>query len=141
MIKDVIITIIGQQSISDESDSVELITDGRFGYKDGEYFISYEDSRLTDRKTNSKTVLYIKNNNSVVMQRTGEFSSRMVIEKGVRNTCLYSTPHGNLELSIFGECVKHSLSEKGGRLEMSYTIDTQSQFLSRNKVNISIKEV
>lgn len=141
MIKDVIITIVGEQSIDDDSDSIELITDGKFGFKDDSFFISYEDSKLSDTKSVSKTVLYVKPDNSVVMQRNGDISTRMVIEKGVLNTCLYSTEHGNLTLSIFGESINHSLDSSGGKLSMSYTIHAQSRILSRNKVNISIREV
>ncbi len=65
----------------------------------------------------------------------------MVIEKGVRNNCFYMTPMGELSLGIFGEKVKTNLTENGGSISMNYTIDANSQLLSRNKVNISIKEV
>ena len=75
------------------------------------------------------------------MQRSGAYNSRMVIEKGVRNNCFYMTPMGELSLGVFGEKVKSQLTENGGNIIMNYTIDTNLQLLSRNKVNISIKEV
>lgn len=140
MIKDVLITIVGEQGFEDQNDKIELITDGKFGFKDGSYYISYDDNRMTETPSASKTIMFVKEN-SVVIQRTGEFQSRMVVEKGVRNACLYSTPHGNLTLSIFGKKVESYLNENGGSLDLSYTIDANSRLLSNNKVKISIREV
>lgn len=141
MIKDVIISIKTEQTVGDSTDTIEFTTDGRFGIKDGSYFISYEESRLLEVDGDVKTTLYIKPDNSVVMQRNGAYSSRMVIEKGVRNNCFYVTPMGELSLGIFGEKVKTAFSESGGSIDMNYTIDTNLQLLSRNSVNISVKEV
>ena len=141
MIKDVIISIKTEQTVGDSTDTIEFTTDGRFGIKDGSYFISYEESKLLEVDGDVKTTLYIKSDNSVVMQRNGAYSSRMVIEKGVRNNCFYVTPMGELSLGIFGEMVKTKFSENGGSIDMNYTIDTNLQLLSRNSVNISVKEV
>ena len=141
MIKDVIIIIKTEQTVGDSTDTIEFTTDGRFGIKDGSYFISYEESKLLEVDGDVKTTLYIKSDDSVVMQRNGAYSSRMVIEKGVRNNCFYVTPMGELSLGIFGEKVKTNFSENGGSIDMNYTIDTNLQLLSRNSVNISVKEV
>ena len=91
MIKDVIISIKTEQTVGDSTDTIEFTTDGRFGIKDGSYFISYEESKLLEVDGDVKTTLYIKPDNSVIMQRNGAYSSRMVIEKGVRNNCFYVT--------------------------------------------------
>lgn len=141
MIKDVIISIKTEQTVGDSTDTIEFTTDGRFGIKDGSYFISYEESKLLEVDGDVKTTLYIKSDDLVVMQRNGAYSSRMVIEKGVRNNCFYVTPMGELSLGIFGEKVKTNFSENGGSIDMNYTIDTNLQLLSRNSVNISVKEV
>ncbi len=43
-------------------------------------------------------------------------------------------------MGIFGENVRSSLDENGGSLFMSYTIDVNYGMLSRNKVEISVRE-
>lgn len=141
MIKDVIIDIKTEQTVDGNTDTIEFTTDGRFGVKDGSYFISYDESGLLEVDGEIKTTVFIKPDNSVVMQRNGAYNSRMVIEKGVRNNCFYATPMGELSLGIFGEKVKTDLTDNGGKICMNYTIDTNLQLLSRNQVNISIKEV
>lgn len=140
MIKDVVIDIKGVQGIDDETDTIEFTTDGRFGVKDGEYFISYDDGQMLEESLEVKTSIFIKPD-SVVLQRSGAIKSRMVIEKGVRNTCFYSTPHGNMVLGIYGDSVDYDLSEKGGSLKMSYNIDSNLTLVSRNEVSIKIREI
>ncbi len=141
MIKDVIIDIKTEQTVDGNTDSIEFTTDGKFGVRDGSYFISYDESQLLEVDGQIKTTVFIKPDNSVVMQRNGSYNSRMVIEKGVRNNCFYITPMGELLLGIFGEKVVADLTDNGGKISMNYTIDTNLQLLSRNHVNISIKEV
>ncbi|MBE6776572.1 MAG: DUF1934 domain-containing protein [Ruminococcaceae bacterium] len=141
MIKDVIIDIKTEQTVDGNTDTIQFTTDGRFGIKDGSFFISYDESRLLEVDGEVKTTVFIKPDNSVVMQRNGAYNSRMVIEKGVRSNCFYSTPMGQLSLGIFGEKVMSSLTENGGNLVMNYTIDTDLKLLSRNRVNITVKEV
>ena len=141
MIKDVIIEIKTEQTVDSSTDQIEFTTDARFGFKDGSYFVSYDESRLLEVDGEVKTTLFVKPDNSIILQRKGAYNSRMVIEKGVRNNCFYMTPHGELSLGIFGEKVFSELDNNGGKISMKYTIDTGLQLLSRNSVNISIREV
>ena len=140
MIKDVIIDMKSSQGIDGETNSIELSTVGKFGFKDGSYFISYDESKLLEMD-DVKTVLYIHADNTVVLQRTGSLQSRLVIQKGVRNNCFYNTPHGELIIGIFGEEIKHNLSFSGGNVSMNYTIDSNLELISRNVINFSVKEV
>jgi uncharacterized beta-barrel protein YwiB (DUF1934 family) len=141
MIKDVIIDIKTKQTVDGDTDLIEFTTDGRFGFKEGSYFISYEESKLLEVEGEVKTTVFIKPDNSIVLQRKGSYNSKMVIEKGIRNNCFYTTPMGELTLGVFGEKVKTDLSDNGGTVCMNYSIDTNMRLLSQNQVKIFIKEV
>ena len=141
MIKKVIIDIKTEQSLDGQSDTIEFSTDGSMGLRDGNYFLSYDESALLEVEGDIKTTLYVKPDNTIVLSRKGSYNSRMVIEKGVRNSCLYSTPIGNLSLGVFGEKVISNLNENGGSISMTYLIDADAKLLSRNIVNISVREV
>ncbi len=141
MMKDVFISIKGVQGIDDNTDTVELMTDGRFGYKDGEFYISYDEGQMLDSGEKVLTQIFLKSDDSLVLQRKGSINSKMLIEKGNRNTCFYSTPHGDLVIGIFGEYIEHNLTEKGGDIKLKYTIDSDLRLISKNEVNISIREV
>ena len=43
MIKDVIIDIKTEQTVDGNTDTIQFTTDGRFGKKDGSFFISYDE--------------------------------------------------------------------------------------------------
>jgi uncharacterized beta-barrel protein YwiB (DUF1934 family) len=141
MIKDVIIDIKTKQTVDGDTDLIEFTTDGRFGFEKGSYFISYEESKLLEVEGEVKTTVFIKPDNSIVLQRKGSYNSKMVIEKGIRNNCFYTTPMGELTLGVFGEKVKTDLSDNGGTVCMNYSIDTNMRLLSQNQVKIFIKEV
>lgn len=137
--KDVIINIKGTQSNDTDSDVIEFTTLGKFGERDGKYMVVYEENQTLEGaliKTTLKT-----EDNRIVMNRSGAIDSKLVIEKGRRNRCFYSIPQGELVLGIFGESITNKLNKNGGELSMCYTIDIDNGFLSRNTVEISIKEV
>ncbi len=138
MMKDVIINIKGRQGLGDELDTIELTTDGRFGEKNGSYYMTYDESAMLGLE-NVKTALYIKPGNLVILQRSGDVESRLVVEEGKRSTCYYNTPQGELLIGIFGESVKTELNSGGGKIHMKYTIDSNLNLISRNTVDISVK--
>ena len=141
MIKDALINIKGIQGIDGDTDTIEFMTDGRFGFKDGSYYISYDESRMLDTGDDVKTHIYIKSEDSVVLQRSGTINSKILIEKNNRNNCFYSTPMGDLTIGVYGEVIEHNLSENGGEVKLKYTIDSDLKLISRNEVNISVREV
>ncbi len=141
MIKDVLINIKGTQGIDDSTDTVEFTSEGRFGIKDGEFFISYNEGQIFEEKVDVKTRIFIKKDNTVTLERKGSINSKMLIEEGKRNSCFYNTPIGDLVISIFGEKIEYDLTENGGNIKLSYTIDSDMKMISRNRVNISVREV
>ena len=140
MIKDVIIKVVGTQGIDGEEDTVELTTEGRFGINDGRYFLSYDEGQMLETGR-VKTKIFINSPDSVVLQRSGDISSRMEIIKGERKSCFYSTPVGDICIGIYGENIELDLNEKGGSVNLVYTIDSDLKLISRNQVKITVKEV
>lgn len=136
---DFIIEIKGTQGIDTQSDTIELSTVGTLSEKDGKFLITYEENKTLEEKTVKTKVL--TEDNKVIMLRSGGIDSRMVIEKGKRNTCFYSIPQGELVLGIFGEEIDNKLNKNGGKLTMNYTIDIENSLVSQNKVEISVRKV
>ena len=141
MMKDVIINISGEQGIDSEFDTIELTTVGRFGEKNGSYYLTYDETEMLSVGGAVKTGIYIKPDKSVILQRTGSVESRLIVEEGKRSVCCYNTSAGELLIGIFGERVKTDLTPKGGEISMKYTIDSNLRLVSRNSVKISVREV
>lgn len=140
MIKDVIISVVGVQSVDGEIDTVELTTEGRFGKKDEKYFLTYDEGQLTGTGI-VKTKIFINSPDSVVLQRNGDINSRMEIIKGKRNTCFYSTPIGEINLCVYGEKIQVDLDKSGGSIDLEYTLDSNLKLIGRNSVKITVREV
>ena len=141
MIKNAIISITGVQEIDGETDTIEFITDGRFGIKEGKYFLSYDEGYLIEGGGNVKTKFFVNSPQAVVISRKGDIESRMEIEKDERRICFYDTPIGKISIGIYGEEVNVNLNESGGEIDLAYTVDSELKPISQNKVKITVKEV
>ena len=138
--KDVIIKIVGYQGLDNDTETVELTTEGKCGERNGEVLLSYVEGELAGKK-GIKTYLRYKTPNTVILQRNGEVESRMVIEKGGRHTCIYNAGYGDLLLDIIGKEVEYQKNDNGFFIAMSYRIDAAGKPLSENKVEILVREV
>ena len=135
--KKVMIKIRGTQG---ENEVTEFSTEGVLK-TDGENFvISYFDNAIIKNES-VKTVLTAKSDRSVTVERKGRLSSKMFIEKGVRNNCFYSVPEGNLTLGIYGKEIENRLTETGGDLKIVYTLDADMRHISENKVEINVRNI
>lgn len=139
--KEVVIDIKGTQTVNGEDDVIELSTVGKLDSVGNKIYLRYDDNGDMNSDGVSCLIKSDADDESVVMQRSGAFNSRMYIKKGQRHICHYETAEGTLTMGIFGENVKNRLTENGGDLYMSYTIDVNHGLLSRNQVEIKVKEV
>lgn len=139
MMKDAIITLTGTQEQDGNSDTIELTSVARYGVKDGEVLITYDESELLGVK-GVKTTLHYKFPDTVTLKRTGSVNVKMIIEKNKRNCCRYDTGYGELLLDIIGEEIENHIDEGGGRFYMRYRINANNRFLSENIINITVKD-
>ncbi len=123
-----------------QKDVIEFTTEGTLQKTEDGFALCYEEGEMMGERS-VRTTLTACGQNDVILERSGDMSSRLVIQSGVRNNCFYSTPQGELTLGIYGKTVENRLSDKGGTLKMEYTIDTNLQPISENTVEISVKEV
>lgn len=139
MEKDVLISIKSTQSIAGEAaEPTELITKGRYACRGGLKKFSYMESELTGLD-GTKTEFLIRPD-EVVMNRTGTVTSRMVFQMGKKHHFLYGTPYGTLAMGISTRTIDSALGENGGSLGLAYDLDFENALLSRNEINITIKE-
>lgn len=76
----------------------------------------------------------------VSIHRTGPFQTELIMEKGRRHSCLYSTEYGDVLMGVYAENIDSHMAETGGYLEFAYTIDFDGDFVSRNTLHLTVKE-
>ncbi len=139
MKKDVIITIKGLQNFEDsDSDSVELVTNGRFYEKGGNYYISYKESELTGLG-DTTTTMKIENNRVTIM-RFGETQTHMVFEEGQKHISYYDMGFGAFTIGVSTKCIDKNLSDSGGRMKIDYAMEINNAVTGENAVCVDIRE-
>lgn len=139
-----LISVTTQQILAeDETDKIELVTDGDYTIKNGHRYIVYKEySDDTPPQHNSTFIKIEKNEGSeetVTISRRGTMRSDLILEKGKRHQCHYDTPMGTLIMGIYTAKIDNRLSNDGGTLTLEYDVDYNSDFISKNTCMISVK--
>ena len=137
-----LITIKGTMEQRGDSDTVELMTRGSLGHKEGAYYIVYKETEATGYEGCTTTVKVAEDARKVSMLRYGKVPSQLIVEKGTRHLCHYETGYGAISLGVSADEIEHGLDENGGRLKFSYTLDSGAEsFISRNLVDIKVDKL
>lgn len=134
----VLLSIRGEQYFDGiDPDATELMTEGLMTLTEDGMVLSYEESELTGME-GTTTTFEIKGSR-VTLTRSGAVNSQMVFEEGRQHTSLYETPFGELSVDIQTSVLKHSLSERGGLMEIKYSIAVEHTVTGRNCFKIRVK--
>ena len=140
MIKDVWISINSIHGLGDEDeDRLEFTTDGYYSYEDGVGCLSYEESEVTGLE-GTRTSLFVMPD-QVVVDREGTVTSRMVFKEGLKSAFQYATPFGRANLGINTRRITQNMGDHGGRVEIDYVVDMEHVVASRNKFEITVREI
>lgn len=135
----VLLTIRSEQHYEDmEPDSIELMTEGTLTLTgEGVMVLSYQESELTGLE--GTTTAFEIRGAQVILTRTGSVNSQMVFEEGRQHTSLYETPFGELAVDIQTSRLRHSLTERGGLMDLRYSISVDHTVTGRNAFRIRVR--
>ncbi len=138
--KNVLISVRGEQYFEDiDPDTVELTTEGRMTIADdGEIVLEYQESELTGM--DGTTTRFIVQGDTVILRRTGSINNEMRFHVGYPHMSLYETPLGALTVEITTEKLAHRLHERGGIMDIKYTIAVEQQVTGRHQFKIRVRE-
>lgn len=134
------IDIIAVQGIDGQTEQIKTSNRGTLKKLPEGFLIRYTENIFKDAPEVFTEIL-IAPEKSVTITKDGGLSSRLVIEEGKDNNCLYSTPVGSMDLTVRGERINYILTDSGGEAFLSYTILQNDTVISKNNVTITIKEV
>ena len=115
---------------SDEADKMEFVTEGAFYFKNGLYYILYDEKEEMGMANCSVTIKV--SDSEVSISRKGEFSSKMLYKTGETSEFLYNTPYGRFPVILTTQEINNNLNVMGGRIEILYgiTISNEENFHS-----------
>ena len=134
----VLLSIRGEQYFDDiDPDATELMTEGSMVLTGDGMVLTYEESQLTGME--GTTTTFEVKGPRVILTRTGTVNSQMVFEEGRQHTSLYETPFGELSVDIQTGRLRHNLTERGGIMEIQYSIAVEHTVTGRNCFKIRVK--
>ena len=138
--KQIILFVRGEQTYDSVAPEVtELATEGIMTLDGGEIRLSYEETELTGME--GTTTRFTIRGDTVVLERTGMIQSRMEFKQGERSSSLYETPWGTMVVDIATTKLAHRLTERGGVMEIVFTIAVNHQVTGENRFKVRVKEV
>ena len=99
--------------------------------------LSYEESELTGME--GTTTTFEVKGPRVTLTRSGAVNAQVVFAAGRQHTSLYETPFGELSVDIQTSILKHNLSERGGLMEIKYSIAVEHTVTGRNCFKIRVR--
>ena len=136
------ILIKGTQKLT-EDDTPEVVqfdSIGTYYMRAGDQakFITYREYD-EDRPDRYRTVLLKYEESGVVTMQKNHSETKLILERGKRHNCIYSTDFGPITMGIYTDKVESTLTEKGGTLFLSYTLDLNSNLASFNTVDLKVE--
>ena len=131
-------SIWGEQYFDDvDPDSTELMTEGTMVLTGDGMLLQYEETELTGMA--GTTTCFEIRGKQVILTRSGTVNSQMIFEEGRQHTSLYETPFGELSVDIQTSVLRHNLSERGGIMDIKYSIAVEHTVTGRNCFKIRVR--
>lgn len=139
MEKEIILFVRGEQTYDSVSPEVtELATEGLMTIEGEEVTLTYQESEITGME--GTTTRFIVRGDTVVLERTGMIVSRMEFKQGERSSSFYETPWGTMAVDIATTKLAHRLTERGGVMEIAFTIAVNHQVTGENRFKVRVRE-
>ncbi|MBE3571616.1 MAG: DUF1934 domain-containing protein [Moorella humiferrea] len=138
MKKDVLVRVKGTQTNDlGETDTIELITEGRFFIRDQHYYILYNETSLSGME-GTTTALKVEPQR-VTLNRMGTAEQKTTFEAGILNAFFYVTPYGTMKIAVLPSKVQVDLTERGGSINLEYELQVDQEKISDNQLEITVE--
>ena len=141
MNKDVIISIKGTESLIDDNDSdnIELVTEGQYYKKGNKHYLSYAESEEMTGYDHTQTTLKI-DGDTVSLTRFGNVNSHMVFKEGKKHIGHYETPYGSFTVGIMSDSVNVDIGERSANIRIKYMLEIDNSAKALHDLQLSIRE-
>ena len=136
----VLIRIKGTTKQEGESDEViELVTQGEMYKKRKSNYIMYKESEVSGLEGTTTTLKIEGDKISII--RLGTMNSHMTFEKGKKSYNMYSTPYGEMTLSICTQDININYNQEHNptNIYVDYNVEIQGLMAARNILDIQVK--
>ena len=137
----VIVEICNQQWIDGAPEKIEMTVTGFIYAEETQLTIEYTEYDEENQKT--ETTVHCQNHKFVSVTRRGAMESQMLFQQGRRNTSVYSTPYGDMQIGMYTKKVQCDIPLEGmlcGKLRFAYTTDFAGTNTIENAMTLTIRQ-
>ncbi len=127
-----------KQTADGQTDRSELFSRGEYQFRDGAYYIDYDESEATGFD-GSHVCLSVRDE-SVTMTRTGNALTNLIFEKGKRHFCHYGTEFGDCMIGITTSVLNVEAREDKCRVHVKYSLDVNGGLMLENEITIKVNK-
>ncbi|MGI5976663.1 MAG: DUF1934 domain-containing protein [Candidatus Limivicinus sp.] len=139
MLKDVVITMHSVHGCDlDEPETVDFVTDGSYSMENGTACFSYMETAITGMEGTMTSVTVEPER--IIIDRSGQITSRMVFKEGEKYNSLYDTAYGSAALNINTKKIQHDFDEHGGSMMVDYVISIEHAVVLYSRIELKIEE-
>ena len=139
MDKNVIISVKGTQTAEDQDTNVmELVTEGKYYKEDDAYYVTYDESEVTGMDGTTTTLKVM--DGIVTLVRVGSVNSHFVFQQGQKHVSYYDTEHGAFTIGVLANAVDVKIDDNGGEIRVGYQLEIDNNKTGENDFFMSIRE-
>jgi uncharacterized beta-barrel protein YwiB (DUF1934 family) len=139
MDKNVIISVKGTQTSQDQDSNIlELVTEGKYYKEDEAYYVTYDESDVTGMN-GTKTTLKVMDG-VVTLIRVGSVNSQFVFQQGQKHISYYDTEYGAFTIGVLANEVDVRIDDNGGEIRVGYQLEIDNNNTGENDFYLSIRE-
>ena len=127
-----IINLQQSSSNDEEREKTELITTADFKYENSRFYLTYDESILSECDETVETTLEI-GADYIILTRKGIVTSEMIFIKDRHTLTQYNTPYGEIHINIFTSQLDVDIDENGGSISIDYVIDYENKCIIKNE--------
>jgi uncharacterized beta-barrel protein YwiB (DUF1934 family) len=139
MNKKVIISVKGIQTADNqETNQLELVTEGKYYKKGDTYYITYKESEVTGMDGTTTTLKV--NGGVVTLMRFGAVNSQFIFQQGQKHVSYYDTSYGAFTIGVFTNNMNINVNDNGGDIQVDYEMEIDNHKTGMNDFRMHIRE-
>ena len=139
MTKDILISIKGLQFESGNDEAVEMIAPGEYYLRNGKHYVLYEEMAegMDGSHDISKNTLKISKDTVEIMKKGGS-NVHLIFQENQKNMTYYTTPFGQLLISIFTNHITIKEKEEVIEVKLRYDLEINQSYVSDCEITIYV---
>lgn len=140
MTKDVLVTVKGLQIGEDHDDSMEIVCNGTYYFRNGKHYIKYEEI-MEESMSSIWNTLKISNGSEglrVEVKKKGAIETTLIFEEGQSHISCYETEYGSFMLGFHASHISVENEENKINIHIDYAMEMNYEHLSDNQIDICV---